>query len=115
MNYIEFQTNDKIYKLRLNTRNVVELEKKLGCNPIMVFGMNGETIPTVSVMVTILHASLQTFNHGISLNDAFDIFDAYLDEGHTAVDFIKVIMDIYQASGIIPRESKAADENEKNQ
>lgn len=115
MNYIEFQTNEKVYKLRLNTRNVVELEKKLGCNPIMVFGMNGDVIPTVSVMVTILHASLQTFNHGISLTDAYDIFDAYLEDGHTSIDFIKVIMEIYKASGIIPREAEEVNESEKNQ
>jgi hypothetical protein len=107
--YYEFSAGSKEYKLRLNTRNVVELEKKLGCNPIMIFGIEGDKIPTVSTMVVILHASLQTYNHGITLNDAYDIFDAYLEDGHTSVDFIKVIMEIYKASGIVPKE-----ENEKN-
>lgn len=109
MMYYEFSAGSKEYKLRLNTRNVVELEKKLGCNPIMIFGIEGDRIPTVSTMVVILHASLQTYNHGITLNDAYDIFDAYLEDGHTSVDFIKVIMEIYKASGIVPKE-----ENEKN-
>ena len=67
MMYYEFTAGNKTYKLRLNTRNIVALEQKLGCNPVMVFkSLDGETLPTVSVMVTILHASLQALNHGIS-------------------------------------------------
>ena len=111
MNYVDFTAGNKDYKLRLNTRGVVALEKQLGCNPLAIFG-NGDTIPTVTVMVAILHASLQQYNHGISTNDAYDIFDAYLDEGHSSVDFIPVIIDIYRASGIIPKDdSEAAEKN----
>jgi hypothetical protein len=57
MNYYDFEAGGKTYKLRLNTRNIVALEKKLGCNPIMIFG-KGDTIPTVSQMVEVLHASM---------------------------------------------------------
>jgi hypothetical protein len=39
-------------------------------------------------MVNVLYASLIQLNHGITLNDAYDIFDAYLDDGHTMTDFI---------------------------
>ena len=113
MMYYEFNAGSKEYKLRLNTRNVVELEKRLGCNPIMIFGLDGETIPTVSAMVVILHAALQYYHHGITLEKAYDIFDAYLEEGNTSVDFIKVIMEIYKVSGIVPKEA-ATEEDEKN-
>lgn len=105
MNYIDFEAGNKTYKLRLSTRNVVLLEKQLGCNPLSIFG-NGETVPTITVMVAILHASLQQYNHGITLNDAYDIFDEYLAEGHSTVDFIPVILDIYRASGIIPKDTE---------
>ena len=104
MMYYDFKAGNKEYKLRLNTRNIIELEKKLGCNPIMIFGADGESIPTVSAMVVILHASLQAFEHGITLNDAYDIFDAYLVDGNTSIDFVKVIMEIYKVSGIVPKE-----------
>lgn len=103
MNYIDFNAGNKDYKLRLNTRNTVLLEKQLGCNPLSIFG-NGDTIPTVTTMVIILHASLQQYNHGITLNDAYDIFDEYLADGNSTVDFIPVIMEIYKASGIIPKD-----------
>lgn len=109
MNYIDFQVKDKTYKLRLNTRNTISLEKTLGCNPVAIFG-NGDTIPTITVMVRILHASLQALEHGISLDAAYDIFDEWLDEGHVMTDFIPIIIDIYKASGIIKDEK----ETEKN-
>ena len=101
MNYVDFSAGNKEYKLRLNTRSIVDLEKKLGCNPVGIFG-DGDTVPTVTVMVTIFHASLQQLNHGITLNDAYDIFDAWLMDGHNTVDFVKIILDIYKASGIVP-------------
>ena len=105
MNYIDFEAGNKTYKLRLNTRGIVLLEKQLGCNPLSIFG-NGETVPTITVMVAVLHSALQQYNHGITLNDAYDIFDEYLADGHSTVDFIPVILDIYRASGIIPKETE---------
>lgn len=102
--YYDFKAGNNEYKLRLNTRNTIALEKQLGCNPIMIFGADGESIPTVSAMVVILHASLQAYEHGINLEKAYDIFDEYIADGNTAVDFVKVIMEIYKASGLVPKE-----------
>lgn len=110
MLFIDFNAGNKDYKLRLNTRNVIMLEKQLGCNPISIFG-NGDTIPSVTTMVAILHASLQAYHHGITLNDAYDVFDEWLAEGHATTDFIPVILEIYQASGIIPKETKIEEKN----
>lgn len=109
MMYVDFTAGNKDYKLRLNVRNTVALEKQLGCNPLAIFG-DGKTVPTVTVMVTVLHAALQQYHHGISLNDAFDIFDSYLEE-HTIMDFVAVIVDIYKVSGIIPSEQVNTEKN----
>lgn len=109
MMYIDFTAGNKDYKLRLNTRNIVSLEKQLGCNPLAIFG-TGDTIPTITTMVQILYASLVQYNHGISLNDAYDIFDNWLADGHSSTDFIPVILDIYKASGIIKNDSDTNDE-----
>lgn len=114
MLFYEFNAGNKDYKLRLNTRNIVQLESKLGCNPIMVFGVNGDVIPTVATMVTILHASLQQLQHGITYDEAYNIFDAYLEDGHASIDFIKDIMEIYKVSGIVPKDNKETEETEKN-
>lgn len=100
MMYVDFTAGDKDYKLRLNTRNIIALEKQLGCNPLTVFG-DGDTIPPVTTMVAILFHSAQQLNHGISLNDAYDIFDEYLADGNQMTDFLAVIVDIYKVSGLI--------------
>lgn len=107
MLFYELEINGKIYKLRLATRAVVALERQIGCSPLGIFG-KGDTIPTTTTMVYVLHAALQQYQHGITLNDAYDIFDEYLADGNTAIDFISVIVEVYKASGIIK------DENEKN-
>lgn len=109
MNYVDFSAGNKEYKLRLNTRNVVALEKALGCNPVAVFG-DGDSIPSITAMVTILHASLQQLNHGITVNDAYDIFDKWIEDGNNMVDFVKIILEIYKASGIVPSDTKDTEE-----
>ena len=111
MMYIDFEVKEKNYKLRLGTRNIVALEKAIGCNPLSIFKENNE-LPSITTMVTILFHSMQKFNHGISLTDAYDIFDEYLEE-NSATDFISVILDIYKVSGII-REDKDVETDEKN-
>ena len=109
MLYYDFKVGAKDYKLRLNTRNIVMLEKQLSCNPLSIFG-KGDTIPPVNVMVNVLFASLQQYQHSITLDDAYDIFDEWLADGHTMTDFILVIVDIYKASGLI-KQSKTEEKN----
>lgn len=108
MMYVDFTAGNKTYKLRLSTRNTVMLEKQLGCNPLAIFG-DGNQIPTITTMVNVLYASLVQYNHGISLNDAYDIFDEWLADGNSATDFIQILLEIYKVSGLIKME-----ETEKN-
>ena len=112
MQYVDFEVGNKNYKLRLATRNIVALEKAIGCNPLSIFG-NGNEIPSITTMVNVLWFSLQKFHHGITLTDAYDIFDEYLEE-HGMTDFIAVIVDIYKVSGLIKDDSKEETEEEKN-
>ena len=105
MMYFDFNAGNKDYKLRLNTRNVVALEKMLGCSPLAIFG-DGETLPTVTSMVSILFCSLQQYQHSISLNDAYDIFDEYLADGNALTDFLNVIIEVYKVSGLIKESSE---------
>ena len=109
MLYTNFNANGNEYKLRLSTRNVVMLEKQLGCNPLSIFG-NGDELPTITTMVQILHASLQQYHHSINLNEAYDIFDEYLADGNSATDFLSVIIDIYKVSGLIQNDKKETTE-----
>lgn len=104
MYYVDFNAGGKDYKLRLNTRSMINLEKQLGENPISIFG-NGDTIPTITTMVTVLHASLQALHHGITLDNAYSIFDDYLADDHIMTDFLAVLVDIYKVSGLIKEQA----------
>lgn len=105
MMYVDFSANNRDYKLRLNTRTVIGLEKQLGCNPLSIFG-NGDTIPTVTTMVQILYAALQPLEHGITLDKAYEIFDDYLADGHVMTDFLPVIVEVFKTSGLIKNDEK---------
>ena len=109
MLYFDFEAGNQAYKLRLNTRNTVMLEKAIGCNPLSIFG-KGDSVPTETVMVHILHAAMQQYHHGITFDKACDIFDEYKEDGHTSTDFIQVILDIYKVSGIIRNDAPEGEE-----
>lgn len=104
MMYADFVAGGNEYKLRLNTRDIVSLEKKLGCNPMSIFG-NGKVLPSVTQMVDILHAAMQQYQHNITVDKAYSIFDEWIADGHTMTEFLGVIVEIYQVSGIIPKEA----------
>lgn len=109
MMYVDFNAGGKDYKLRLNTRITVTLEKQLGCNPLAIFG-DGDTMPTITQLVQVLYCSLQQLNHDISLEDAYNIFDAYLEDGHSATEFIAVVINIFKVSGLI-KSDKVTEKN----
>jgi hypothetical protein len=46
---------------------------------MLIFGLDGASIPTVSIMVAILHAALQPMNHGFSEDDAAQLFDEWIE------------------------------------
>lgn len=113
MMYVDFKAGNNDYKLRLATRNVVGLEKAIGCNPLSIFGA-GDKIPPVTQMVTILWYSMQKYHHGITLEKAYDIFDEYLEDGKSMTDFIPVIIEIFKVSGLMHNDSQKEDTEEKN-
>ena len=102
MLYYEFEAGNNVYKLRLNTREIINLEKKLnGRNPVSLFG-GGDRIPTHTEMIYVLHHSLQPYHHGITMDRTIDIFDAFINDGHTMTDFVPVMVKIYATGGILP-------------
>lgn len=110
MLYTEFKVGNNEYKLRLRTRDIIALEKQIGKNPIAIF-MDGDKIPTVNTMVAILHSSMQTYQHNITMTDAFDMFDSWLEEGHSITDFLPIIIEIYKTSGLFPKDKEAEEKN----
>ena len=111
MLFTSFNIGDREYKARLTTKALVSLERKLGRNPVNILaevGQNGDIMPKMEPMFDILHASLQAYEHGISMDDVYDMYDAWLEDGKTAVDFVVLIVKICQDSGLIPSEEEIA-------
>ena len=116
MLYTTFTVKDKEYKARLTAKSCVDLEKKLGTNPLNIFmGMMAQDtviLPKMDVLIAILHASLQAYEHGITETKVYEIYDAFVDEGKTMMDLIPIIVEVFKVSGFLPEEE--ADSIEKN-
>lgn len=116
MLYTTFTVKDRDYKLRLNAKACVDLEKKLGTNPLNVFTKmmgNGDniTLPPLGDIITILHASLQAYEHGMNIDKVYELYDEFIADGHNQMDMIPVVIDIFKVSGLIPEEAEAEAKN----
>lgn len=105
----------------VGTKEKIQLEKALGCSPLnFIFGMMGGAtneeemdfskmqIPTMPVMVTILHSSAQKLNAGISVDKMMDLVDAWLDQDkeNSVISLFTVVMEVLQTGKYLPSEKE---------
>ena len=113
MNFVEFTVGNKTYNLRLDTRSIVQAERKLGKSPLDVFTtLEGNSVPKMADLMIILHAAINKYNHGIKEEDCYDIYDDYLAEGNSLVDFMNVLLDVFKVSGFIAKDEETEAEFE---
>lgn len=108
MIYTTLTINGTDYRLRLDAKACVELEKKLGTNPLNIFTRvsASKEVPSLSVLLTILHASLQAYEHGIKMDDVYDLYDKYVEEGHTMMDLLPLELEIFKNSGFFVEDNE---------
>lgn len=99
-------TEDDEYKLVLTAMQICELEEKLGgSNLIGAIGTSATGMPPLKTMLMVTHAAMQKFNHGIKMSEVYKIFDDYINNGGSQIDFYTdVYVAIFQASGFFPQE-----------
>lgn len=113
--YSELNIGNKTYKLRLTTKGSISLEKALGYNPItMLLAIDEGKMPTLNEILIMLHAMLQPFNHGTSMDDVYDIYDELVAEGKTMFDLIPVFVEVFQNCGYIAKNADPQVAEEKN-
>lgn len=113
--YTELIINGEVYKLKLNTRASIQLEKSLGYNPItMLVDIDGGKMPKLMDVLLILQACLQAYHHGYNLEKTMDLFDKYVEDGKSMFDLIPVFVEVFQQSGYITMNDKDEEEAEKN-
>lgn len=101
MLYTSFKIKDKEYKCRLTAKACVELEKRMGKNPLLCLYNVKDTqeLPKLEDLILILHASLQAFESGISIEDTYAMYDDFVDEGNSLTELIPIILEIFKVSG----------------
>lgn len=110
--YTEFTAGDRTYKLRLTTKGIVSLEKTLGINPLQMFmGIDEDVLPKFGDLIAVLHQTLQTYEHGITINDTYDIFDLFIADGHTMWDLVPILIEVFQEAGFLPKEDAGDSKN----
>ena len=78
------------YRLKLTSSAITQLEKKFGKS--LMSAVLDEGIPPVSVVITLLQAAMQKFNHGIKSYTVEDLFDKYIDAGGTQITLLSDVV-----------------------
>jgi len=88
------------YKLKLSTAGVKELEKMYKTNLINIMGDSEGGMPSLTTMLQVTHTAMKNWNHGIKMSRVEELFDIYLENGGSQLDFYtEVYMSIFTASG----------------
>ena len=94
-----WEVNEEEYKLKLKTSSIIALEEKFKTSLMSLLEVNGNITP-LNIMLQITHYAMKDYNHSIKLNDVYDLFDKYCEEGGSQLGFYQdVFMGIYQVSG----------------
>lgn len=84
------------YKLKLSTGAITKLEEQFKTNLVNIL----DGVPALKIMLTVTHAAMQKFHHGIKYREVEELFEKYINEGGSQTEFLtNVFMPIYQASG----------------
>lgn len=104
------------YKLRLTTKHIVELEKKLGGNPVNgLMNMRNGQLPSTTFVSTCLHACLQPLNKDMNMDKVYDLMDKAAEEGKGNIEILDAITDVFQDCGLIPKDDPVEEKEEGNQ
>lgn len=99
--YTIFTVGGNDYQLRLGAQQIVNTEKKLGgsiLTELMAMG-DGNSMLELEKVLIILHGSIQKFNHGVTMEQVYDLYDIYVDEDGSFMDLVSVLIDVLSTSG----------------
>lgn len=95
-----WEVGGKEYKLKLNTATITQLETKYKTNLMNIMGTGEGGMPALTVMLDIAQNAMKDWQHGVSKAMVADLFDKYLAEGGSQLQFYtSVYMNIFAVSG----------------
>ena len=78
------------HRLKLTTAWIQRLEQQFG--KALMLAVTEDGIPATSVILPILQAALQKYNHGMKSNVVEDMLDKYIDGGKTIFDLLTEVL-----------------------
>ena len=99
--------NGKDYTCMLKIKTCIQLEKKLGTNPLNVLqALDGVSMPDFETLGTIFHYCLIDMNHGLSMDDSLELFSQYMQENNDSENggigsVILLFTKVFQDAGFI--------------
>lgn len=102
---IEFVVGANMYKLQLKTKQCILLEKKLGQSPLtLLMAMEDGKLPQLTDMITIIAIGMMVHQPTMNENKVADLLDGYVEEGHSYMELLEVIVNLLSKSGYINQE-----------
>lgn len=102
---VEFTVGANIYKLQLKTKQCILLEKKLGQSPLdLLMKLEDGTLPQLNDMITIITIGMLVHNPSMNENRVADLLDEYVEDGHSYMELLEVIVELLSKSGYINQE-----------
>lgn len=96
--YHIWEVKGQEHKLKLSTKMIGALEKKYKTNILNLVSEDG--LPPLSVMLTIIQAAINTWEHGMDYDKVRGLYDMWCEEGGNQIDLLaKVIMPTLVVSG----------------
>ena len=102
---VEFTVGTNIYKLQLKTKQCILLEKKLGQSPLdLLMKLEDGTLPQLNDMITIITIGMMVHQPTMNENRVADLLDEYVEDGHSYMELLEVIIELLSKSGYINQE-----------
>ena len=100
-----WEVNGRQFRLKLKASTVGKLENKYHQNIMNML----DDIPPLSVMLTIIQAAMEPWEHGVDYNDVKKLYDTWIEEGNSQIElYQKVIIPIMVVSGFLPEKMATA-------
>ena len=100
--YASITIGGEDYKLKISASAAVDAETKLKKSGVANSLIGAvEKIESITTQTIILHAAMQKYNANIDYKKATELYEQYLDEGGSVLDFAQKIQEIYEVSGFM--------------
>ena len=100
-----WKVGEREFRLKLKAGTIEKLENKYRQNLMNMI----DDIPPLSVMLTIIQAAMEPWDHGVDYNDVKKLYDTWIEEGNSQIElYQKVIIPIMVVSGFLPEKMATA-------